>query len=422
MAQRPKYPYPRFYSNGIVTSRLRSMVTRNNSSFQVVHLSTSHTGGAGIAARRLNQVLNSRDFSSVFYAIDRKDYAPKASEYVIDRSLATRIKGLPALWLTKYLTDFSFFSLISTSAVSNSWLKNLVSNGTTILHIHNWFNLLSQRQLVSLVKSGVPIVITMHDQRFMTGGCHYAFNCEGLYSGCQSCPITPYVLSPIPQRNSKRILSVLRADSTKIKVIAPSKYLVNEAHKSLSLRNLEVLHIPNVLPTDFALDFQRTTNNQPEQSYLVGVASMNPFDFIKGGDIIEEMISDPMLSLQNISFSMLADFAPECHRDFWSSVDCLLVPSRADNSPNVIHEAKAYGVPIIASDAGGITESLSLLVDVVIPVAKLSSETILEAIVFMQKRKHSEENSMVAQEDFKNYTGGAIDKLIAMYSKLLTSK
>jgi glycosyltransferase involved in cell wall biosynthesis len=128
---------------------------------------------------------------------------------------------------------------------------------------------------------------------------------------------------------------------------------------------------------------------------------MNPFDFIKGGDIIEEMISDPMLSLQNISFSMLADFAPERHRDFWSSVDCLLVPSRADNSPNVIHEAKAYGVPIIASDAGGIPELLSLLVDVVIPVANLSSKTILEAIVFMQKRKHSEENSMVAHKNIQ---------------------
>ena len=224
------------------------MVTRNNSAFQVVHLSTSHTGGAGIAARRLNQILNSLDFSSVFYAIDRKDYTPNANEYVVHRSLLTRIKSLPALWLAKYLTDFSFFSMVSTSAVSTWWLKSLVSNGTTILHIHNWFNLLSQRQLVALVKSGVPIVITMHDQRMMTGGCHYASSCEGLYSGCQSCPITPIILSVGPRHNSRKILSVLRANPTNVKIIAPSRYLVNEARKSFSLRVADVSHVPNMLP------------------------------------------------------------------------------------------------------------------------------------------------------------------------------
>jgi hypothetical protein len=398
------------------------MVTRNNSPFQIVHLSTSHTGGAGIAARRLNEVLTSLGFSSVFYAVGRKGYAPKANEFAIARSLATRIKGLPALWVAKYLTDFSFFSLLSTSAISNSWLKNLVSNGTTILHIHNWFNLLSQRQLVSLVKSGVPIVLTMHDQRFMTGGCHYASTCEGLYSGCQSCPITPTMLSPIPKRNAKKILSALQASSARVRLIAPSKYLVKEAHKSFSLRNIEVLHISNVLPMGFRLDIQRSTNTQPGDTFVVGVASMAPFDFIKGGDIIGNLVSSPLPSLQNISFSMLANFAPEHHPDFWSSIDCLLVPSRADNSPNVIHEAKEYGVPVIASDAGGILELLSLSVDVVIPVEELSSKTIIEAIIFMQQRKHSEESSMAAYKDFKNYTGGAIDKLTDVYSKLIISE
>jgi len=395
------------------------MVTRNNSAFQVVHLSTSHTGGAGIAARRLNQVLNSRDFSSVFYAIDRKDYTQKANEYVLGRTLFTRIKSLPSLWLAKYLSDFSFFSLMSTSAISSSWLKSLVSNGTTILHIHNWFNLLSNKQLASLVKSGVPIVITMHDQRMMTGGCHYASNCKRLYVGCQSCPITPYILSPVPKRNSKNLHLALRASSAKVKVIAPSKYLKNEAHKSFNLKNVEVFHITNVLPADYALGSQRTENVKPTHGYRVGIASMNPFDFIKGGDVIGELVSSPLPYLQNISFSMLADFGHERYREFWNSIDCLLVPSRADNSPNVIHEAKEFGIPIIASDAGGIPELLSPLVDVIIPVSDLSSESILKAIDFTQQRKLSEEDFFVSRRVYKDYSDGAIDKLVNIYSELL---
>jgi glycosyltransferase involved in cell wall biosynthesis len=395
------------------------MVTRNNSAFQVVHLSTSHSGGAGIAARRLNQILNSLDFSSVFYAIDRKDYTPNANECVVARSFLTRIKSLPALWLSKYLSDFSFFSIVSTSAVSTSWLKSLVSNGTTILHIHNWFNLLSQRQLAALVKSGVPIVITMHDQRMMTGGCHYASSCEGLYSGCQSCPITPIILSPGPRHNSRKILSALRANPTKVKIIAPSRYLVNEAQKSFSLRIADVSHVPNILPKDFGFDLGKPIKPKGAHPYLVGIASMNPYDFIKGGDIIEELVSSPLPSSHNISFLKLTDFPPGGHHDFWSAIDCLLVPSRADNSPNVIHEAKEFGIPIIASDTGGIPELLSSFVDVIIPVANLSSDNVLKAIVFTQQRKISKKELTTAHHDFKNYTEGALGKLVDIYSNLL---
>lgn len=393
------------------------MVTRNNSPLQVVHLSTSHTGGAGIAARRLNQELNSHNFSSVFYSLSREDYAPSSGEYAIARSLIARVKSLPALLLARYLTRFSFFSLISSSAVSNSWLKSLVSNGTTILHIHNWFNLLSQRQLISLVKSGAPIVFTMHDQRLLTGGCHYAFNCERFYSGCHSCPITPILLSSIPVRNSKNLLSVLRTGSTKVKFIAPSMYLVDEAQKSSILKQIKVSHVPNVLPTDYGIGIPLQRSLQPADPFIVGIASMNPFDFIKGGDIVEELISSQSPTFHNISFLKLSDFPPDRHSDFWSSINCLLVPSRADNSPNVIHEAKRFRVPVIASDVGGIPELLSSFADVIIPIANLSSKTLLEAILLTQQRNISREDLARSFEEFKEYTDGSIERMIEIYSQ-----
>jgi glycosyltransferase involved in cell wall biosynthesis len=53
----------------------------------------------------------------------------------------------------------------------------------------------------------------------------------------------------------------------------------------------------------------------------------------------------------------LSDF--DNQKDFWQSIDVLLVPSRADNSPNVIHEAKLWGVPVISSSVGGIPEILN---------------------------------------------------------------
>jgi glycosyltransferase involved in cell wall biosynthesis len=148
---------------------------------------------------------------------------------------------------------------------------------------------------------------------------------------------------------------------------------------------------------------------------------MNPFDFIKGGDIIEELITSSLPSLNNISFVKLSDFPPDRHRDFWSSIDCLLVPSRADNSPNVIHEAKEFDVPVIASDAGGIPELLSSFVDVIIPSTDLSPESVLEAIFFTRQRNISRKDFTASYQVFKSYVRGTVEKLKDIYSQLLIS-
>ena len=34
----------------------------------------------------------------------------------------------------------------------------------------------------------MPIVITLHDQRLLTGGCHYTTTCQGFMSDCSNCP------------------------------------------------------------------------------------------------------------------------------------------------------------------------------------------------------------------------------------------
>lgn len=52
------------YNEGIVMERYAIITADNN--FEVIHLSTSHKGGAGIAARRLNADLNSIGVKSSF--------------------------------------------------------------------------------------------------------------------------------------------------------------------------------------------------------------------------------------------------------------------------------------------------------------------------------------------------------------------
>jgi hypothetical protein len=71
------------------------------------------------------------------------------------------------------------------SIVNEPWVKE-----ADILHLH-WINsgFLSINDLAELVKTGKPIVWTLHDMWTFTGGCHYSGTCDHFMRQCGNCPI-----------------------------------------------------------------------------------------------------------------------------------------------------------------------------------------------------------------------------------------
>ena len=122
---------------------------------------------------------------------------------------------------------------------------------------------------------------------------------------------------------------------------------------------MKVLKIANFLGPDWTnsidtvLAFRESLRTK--DFYYVGIASMDPESYIKGGDIIERLQLNYSLQKNNILFVNLKD-AQNKISDFWGKIDLLFVPSRADNSPNVILEAKSLNIPVLASRVGGIPE------------------------------------------------------------------
>jgi len=384
--------------------------------YKVIHLSTTHTGGAGIAARRLNKELNDFGVSSSFYSLGQKDYIPSKNEFVINRSKFKVLYGKTSVIAAKILSQTSFFSIFSTSAISMNEFRNRFIDNQTILHIHNWFNLISQRQLVKLIDLGIPIIFTLHDQRLMTGGCHYSLGCHNFESGCKMCPITPVILRTIPKKNTKKLSNAFMRNLNTVKFVSPSDYLKTEASQSFVLKSHKVDFIPNVL-SDFninGISHLRDTAN--EKKFIVGVASMNPSLVLKGGDLIDKLKSDSKLKENYVDLIYLANFIESDQSMFWKSIDCLLVPSRADNSPNVIHEAKSLGIPVIATRVGGIPELLTKNFDVTIELEDLSTNSILMSILNLKNKTFSQEQRSLAQKNLRNYSRNSIQDLLHVYS------
>jgi glycosyltransferase involved in cell wall biosynthesis len=73
------------------------------------------------------------------------------------------------------------------------------------------------------------------------------------------------------------------------------------------------------------------------------------------------------------------------------------VLSRADNSPNVIHEAKILGIPVIATSVGGITELLNKNYDFLINPEDAVEDT-LRVIRNISSMQMTDSSSRIEQD------------------------
>jgi hypothetical protein len=395
------------------------MPAHRPSKIQVIHFSTGYKGGAAFAARRLNESLNSSGFESYFGAISQRGYSPSAHEFEISRSaLGKIISGIGTRFQLR-LSNRVFFSLFSLNVLPKKIITLRGTKENTILHFHNWFNLTNQKDITRWAKKGYKVVVTMHDQRMMTGGCHYAFSCKGLYAKCESCPGLPKPLKNFPNLNLERFANELTSIAGNITFISPSIWLNSEAKNSHLLRNQRTVFIPNTLgilkhsPSELSL-------RSASDSLNIGIASMEPNSYIKGGDItssLEKLVKDEEVP---IIFHHLRDF-PQNDRgiqDFWSKIDYLLVISRADNSPNVIHEAKQRGIPIVASKVGGITELLDSHFDVGLEVSDCTESNLLNVLRSLIGTDLDSSCRKNMQNRYHAYSDSSVVDHISLYESL----
>jgi glycosyltransferase involved in cell wall biosynthesis len=388
---------------------------------QVIHLATSHEGGAGISARRLNAQLNKSGVRSHFYTLNRKGYLPTDNEYCIPRNIFMRALSYGSTKIAKITSGVTFFSIYSSPGISMKWLNQICAGEQVVLHIHNWFNLISMKQLRKICEKGIPVVFTMHDQRLMTGGCHTTLGCNEFHSGCKNCPKVNAVFHPKIRKNVQAGEEIFSFSTNKLRIIAPSKFMVAESAKSQVLKLQTAEFIPNKFSMDLLIDSENRTNSMLIESFKIGVASANPQLELKGGDLILELSNKIIEDNLNLSLIYLRDFPEADQIEFWTQIDCLLVPSRGDNSPNVIHEAKFFNIPVISTNVGGIPELLSPNFDVMLDASSISIQAILQAIHHIKSKNFSPEIILQMRRDYESYTQNSLSDLVKIYESFVAS-
>jgi hypothetical protein len=382
---------------------------------RVIHLSTGHQGGAGLAARRLNQGLRHIGVNSNFYALKNNTFHPSNYEFYLSRSMVSKLISRLVTYLNLKLNQKVFFSLFNFATLNLKFFA-FQKHKNAIFHFHNFFNLTAQHDIIKLSNSGYKVVVTLHDQRFFTGGCHYSFDCTGFKSLCSSCPQAPTILRFLVSKNMQRTRESLSL-GTKLFIIAPSKWMKEQVIASNIVPAEQVRFIPNTLGPEFSV----TPNllKKPSQSgkYIIGIASMDTNSFIKGGDLVNNLRSESREKQLPISFVNLRDLKGSTKLlNFWESIDCLLVVSRADNSPNVIHEAKSFGIPVVGTAIGGITELLDPRFDLSVQLSRLSATDIYNHLHALSLSADYLEIQGQMIKRFADYAGDSIEEHLNYYS------
>lgn len=336
---------------------------------RVLHLVTSRTGGAGIAAVRIVEAQKSVGIDAALW--DRESLV-KNTGNVFANQISLRIKS-PLLTLVQRSLIQSSSELMTPKSISLLGKIKEDQFDFDVINIHAFYNLLRIDDLLALDQFHKPIFLTLHDIRFLTGGCHAEMNCTQYLKSCHDCPKVNPPFKKIVSKTRVKTEQTL-SSSRNINFISPSEWLASKLSETFNINPEKISVIPNPVPKSF-IKFKRKTLDIGEAKKIVfGFAAFDvqsPYKgftvFMRAIELLPNRIKARIsICIQGSNIPDLSSFdnsniSVVCNKysqmeDFYEGIDCLVVPSYADNYPSVATEAAASGCHLIVSNVGGLTE------------------------------------------------------------------
>ena len=263
---------------------------------KVLIVNTSErTGGAAVAANRLTEaLLNNGVKAKMLVCKCEKD----SSLYVTQTG--TRLQNKwnfyyerVIIWLTNRLDKTNLFK-VSIANAGIDVTKTSEFREADIIHLH-WVNqgFLSLKGIRKILKSGKPVVWTMHDMWELTSICHHAYDCQHFETECHDCP---FLKTQGPKDLSNRVFRKklqLLDSAGNLTFVAVSNWLADRARSSALTGRFPLTVIPNSISLSrFVVidrDDARTTLDISER-YVLAFGAARIDDPIKGFGYLAEAL------------------------------------------------------------------------------------------------------------------------------------
>lgn len=347
---------------------------------------SENVGGAAVAANRLMEALNNNGVKAKMLVMK------KTTDHIT-------VVGLPHAWLQRLHFLWERFVIYCHLHFSrhNLFAIDIANAGTDITSLRefkeadlihlSWINqgMLSLANIKRIVRSGKPVVWTMHDLWTATGICHYARQCPSFRTGCHNCRLLPR--GGGKEDLSRKVWNRKKAlyHNANIHFITCSRWLEGQARQSALMKGQRVTAIPNPIdtrlfaPTDKAE--ARLKNQLPTDRRIILFVAHRVDDDRKGANYFVEAVnrladanphfanntcvaaigrnSESIASLLHVPTYAVGFVTDERQMaSVYAAADVFVLPSLEDNLPNTIMEATACGVPSVAFRVGGIPEMI----------------------------------------------------------------
>ena len=297
-----------------------------------------------------------------------------------------RIRGDIAWHFCGSACVFSGICIVLKADYSN-WILPLPEfKSADVIHLA-WINqgMLSLTGIRKILKSGKPVVWTMHDLWPAAGICHLSLGCEKFKTHCSHCQY-------LPNGGGDKDLSYRIWEKKNIffspyhiSYVACSQWLAGEAKASGLIQGQAVVDIPNPLNTSvfckkdkqaararlglphdrrlIAFIAQKATNANKGMNYLMEacdkLASQHPEMKEKLGVVVLGGHGEDFENRFSMPVYLLGYIKEEKKMvEVYNAVDVFVLPSLSENLPNTIMEAMACGVPCVGFKVGGIPEMI----------------------------------------------------------------
>lgn len=263
------------------------------------------------------------------------------------------------------------------------FIKTIKEIDPDIIHIHNIHGYFLNYKIFFdyLVKSGKPVIWTVHDCWLYTGHCyHYSsISCMKWKTLCQNCPQKKaFPSSYLIDRSKKNYLNKKKAFTAvnNITFVTVSEWMQREMRESfLKDCNFKVIH--NGIDTDLFYprkgSYIRSKLKIGDKHILLGIASKwlkekGIEDFIQLSNLLNDneiiiligqMSESISAQLPNSIITLSRTDSQNVLTELYSEALALVNPTWQDNYPTVNLEAMSCGTPVITYRTGGSIEAIT---------------------------------------------------------------